>query len=288
MYIKNDSRVLNEEFPLTIGKTPMTRQKHPPDFHHWHNFFEISYIIKGNSICHASGNYYEVSEGDIVIFNDTEVHGWNIKEDLTLLVLNFSGEIICSNSTPLNTFDSDYLKVFSKEGSNFQNILYRYGKYTQEIYRLMQDIYFEYTHEDLGKYLMMKADILKILTILTRNFQVNPTDHMLLVQRRQNLIGLEKVLNYINENFTEKITLTDAAEMIHMNASYLSSLFHRTTGETFKSYLTRLRIQKAHDMIIHTKENISTIAFACGFTNMANFYRLYEKNIGHPPAKSRI
>lgn len=229
-----------------------------------------------------------MAEGNIVIFNDTEVHGWNIKEDLTLLVLNFSGEIICSQEPPLESFDAGYLKVFSKEGTNFQNILYRYGKYTQDIYQLMQDIYFEYTQKKLGKYLMIKADVLKILTILARNFQANPTDHMLLAQRRQNLIGLEKVLDYINNNYTEKIKLDEAAQMIHMNPSYFSTLFHRTTGEPFKNYITRLRIQKAHDMILHTNENISTIAFSCGFTNMANFYRLYEKNMGHTPTQSRI
>lgn len=288
MYIKNDSRVLNDIFPLTIGKTPMTRAKHPPDFHHWHNFYEISYIMKGSSICHAGNHYYEVSEGDIVLFNDTEVHGFNIQEDLTLLVLNFSGDIICAPDTAFHTFDADYLKVFAKEGTNFKNILYRYGKYTQEIYQLMQNIYYEYTHEHQGKFLMIKADILKMLTILIRHFQSGTNDHMLLSERRQELIGLEHVLDYMNSHYTEKLMLPQMAERIHMNPSYFSTLFHKTTGESFKSYIVRLRIKKAHEMIIQSNENIATIAFACGFTNMANFYRLYEKYIGHTPKESRI
>lgn len=288
MYLKNDSRILNDIFPLTITKTPMTRQKHPPDFHHWHNFYEISYIIKGSSLCHVSGNFYKVSEGDIIIFNDSEIHGWNIQEDLLVLVLNFSGEIISSKDTALNTFDSDYLKVFAKKVSNFQNVLYKYGRFTQDIYQLMQDIYYEYNNNFQGKYLMIKADMLKILTILYRNFLCSPTDKLMLAEHRKNLIELESILHYINTNYTEKITLNQMAGLAHMNPSYFSSFFHRITGESFKNYITRLRLQKAHDMIIDSRQNITSIAYDCGFSNMANFYRLYAKHFGHSPAQSRI
>lgn len=292
MFIRNDSRVLNDIFPLTINKTLMTRQEYPPDFHHWHNFFEISYMMKGDSICHVGDQYYHVTEGDIVLFNNTEVHGWDIQEDMRLLVLNFTGEIIYASGGDslggaLDAFDSGYLGIYTEDTCHFQNIIYKYGKYTQNIYQLMQEIYDEYTHERSGKYLMIKANVLKILTILYRNFQLPPTRHYLLAEKRENLIGLERVLDYMNAHYEDKIILADMAEINHMNPTYFSTFFHKITGQKFSEYIINLRIQKAHERIISTRDSITTIAMECGFSNMSNFYRLYHNRLGHTPSESR-
>lgn len=249
MNVQNDSRVLNDVFPLTITKTPMTREKHPPDFHHWHNFFEISYVLKGSSICHTGENYFKVSADDIVIFNNSEIHGWNIQEDILLLVLNFSGEIVCADTDHPSFVDADYLKVFAHEGTNYQNIIPKYNQHTEEIYTLMQNIYDEYTHDYECKYLMIKAEVLKILTILTRYFKLEKSDQFLLSQRRKDLQEIGEILNFINENFTEKISLEQAAKMAHMNPCYFSSIFHRITGVPFKSYIIEMRIHEAHRQI---------------------------------------
>lgn len=77
------------------------------------------------------------------------------------------------------------------------------------------------------------------------------------------------------------------ANMVHMNPCYFSSLFHQSTGLPFKSYIIELRLHEAQRQLLQTNENISTIAFNCGFTNMSNFNRLYKKRIGQTPKETR-
>ena len=82
-------------------------------------------------------------------------------------------------------------------------------------------------------------------------------------------------------------SLNSAAEEIHVNPSYLSSLFTKELGRSFVSYLTDVRLKKAVRLLEDTDDSIQEIAFACGFREPNYFSRIFRKKYGLSPREYR-
>ena len=85
----------------------------------------------------------------------------------------------------------------------------------------------------------------------------------------------------------DEVTLSRLAEITYFNPAYLSRLYHQVTGETLSDTLSRLRVEKANDMLAGGECRIGDIAQALGFSSSANFTRFYRKMTGKAPQEYR-
>lgn len=92
---------------------------------------------------------------------------------------------------------------------------------------------------------------------------------------------------YIDEHYSEKITLEDIAEIVGLNPVYFSVVFKKETGLNYSSYLIDIRIEKAKQMISETNETISSIAENVGYKDYRYFSQLFTKSVGVKPALYR-
>ena len=99
--------------------------------------------------------------------------------------------------------------------------------------------------------------------------------------------NIQRVVDYLNVNFRDNITLSQAAEMAYTGSRYFSKKFKKCTGFGFSEYLTYLRINEASKMLISTRENISQISVDCGFNNSSYFGDVFKKIKGVSPQKYR-
>src|SRR5262249_45610820 len=92
---------------------------------------------------------------------------------------------------------------------------------------------------------------------------------------------IDKVCTWINQHYTEKIALPEAAALVNMSVSAFSRFFKRALGKSFTDYITELRLSHASKLILETDASISEAAFQSGFNNLSNFNRrfLERKNI---------
>jgi AraC-like DNA-binding protein len=88
---------------------------------------------------------------------------------------------------------------------------------------------------------------------------------------------LNKVIEYVMNNFAEDIYISDAANLINMAENSFSRYFSRQTGKTFASFVTEIRLSHASKLLIDDTINISEIGFKCGFNNLSNFNRQFSK-----------
>lgn len=106
-------------------------------------------------------------------------------------------------------------------------------------------------------------------------------------QQRSHPQTLARVMRYIRENLSGRITLAQAAGAANLSPNYLTNLLKHETGKTFTSLVTSRRMEKARELLTYTTLRISEIADATGFEDEAYFTRRFRQYFQIPPAAYR-
>ena len=91
---------------------------------------------------------------------------------------------------------------------------------------------------------------------------------------------VKNALQYIEENYTQKLKLADVAEKTYVSQWHLSKLLNRHTGQNFSEILNNVRIEKAKELLKDPSLRIGDIAENVGFLDMAHFSRVFKKQVG--------
>lgn len=85
------------------------------------------------------------------------------------------------------------------------------------------------------------------------------------------------VRTYIDHNYQKEITVEFVASLFHMNRSYLSHIFKKKQGQSFKDYLNLVRLEHAKILLKQTDKKIYQVATAVGYDNVRSLYRIFKK-----------
>ncbi len=91
---------------------------------------------------------------------------------------------------------------------------------------------------------------------------------------------VKNALKYIQENYTQKLTLSDVAEKTYVSQWHLSKLLNRHTEQSFSEILNNVRIEEAKKLLEDPSLRIGDVADAVGFMDMAHFSRVFKKQVG--------
>lgn len=99
--------------------------------------------------------------------------------------------------------------------------------------------------------------------------------------------NIPKLLQYIEEHYTEPLTLTELARHFHFNPSYLSSLFKTYNHDGFKEHLNTVRTGKAAELLRAGEAPISEISSMVGYGDHSYFCKVFKKYYGSSPSSYR-
>lgn len=88
---------------------------------------------------------------------------------------------------------------------------------------------------------------------------------------------------YIRTHLNEKIALKDVADLLHLNASYFSRLFKKETGESFVEFVTRIKMEKAKELLDNSTRSVEQIAIEVGFDSKGYFLKTFKQQFGMSP-----
>lgn len=92
-----------------------------------------------------------------------------------------------------------------------------------------------------------------------------------------------RVVNYINKNYYRDLKLESLAELFNYNSAYLGKLFKNEVGESFNTYLDKIRIEKAKQMLIEKKFKVYKVCEKVGYKNLDYFHSKFKKYVGISP-----
>ena len=96
-----------------------------------------------------------------------------------------------------------------------------------------------------------------------------------------------EILLYIQNTFHKNIKLSDVADKFFISPSYLSVLFKKKTGYNFIHYLTKLKMERAKELLVSTNYDVTVIAKMLGYSNVSYFSQVYKSYFGFQPTMSR-
>ncbi|MFC4600537.1 response regulator transcription factor [Cohnella hongkongensis] len=100
--------------------------------------------------------------------------------------------------------------------------------------------------------------------------------------------NVEKMIQYIHENYALDLSLDQIAEHVYLHPNYISSLFRKETGITFIHYLHLYRIQKAKQLMTkHQEMSLHQISEKVGYENVRHFFSIFKKYCGVTPGDYR-
>lgn len=105
--------------------------------------------------------------------------------------------------------------------------------------------------------------------------------------KEKNKANIQTIIEYLNKNYAEEVSLEDIAEEVNLSPNYLASFFKKNTGVTIYSYLTEIRISKSKELLLQKSLRISEIAHKVSYRDAKHFGQVFKKHVGILPSQYR-
>jgi AraC-like DNA-binding protein/ligand-binding sensor protein len=112
-------------------------------------------------------------------------------------------------------------------------------------------------------------------------------NQMVVQQENVEPLLIQKAKEYIIEHQNEHVSLGQVAKAVNVSPFYFCKLFKKATGLNYVDYLSRLRVEKAKNLLLNPNLRVSEIAYEIGFQSLTHFNRVFKKVVGQPPMTYR-
>jgi len=128
--------------------------------------------------------------------------------------------------------------------------------------------------------------VVRLLTIFAQHLSL--VSNQLLI-RRDNAEppAITRAKQFIQEHQADEISLADVARAVNTSTFYFCKLFKRATGLNFTDYLSRVRVEKAKNLLLNPNLRVTDVAFASGFQSLSHFNRVFRRIAGQSPTAYR-
>ena len=267
---------LVEQFPVKITSCNDTYVSP-----HKHDFFELVYVCEGKAEHIFENKTAIIQQGDFFLINLNSSHEYR--------KIGTSGEFRVINCLFLPNLIDDTLK----DSKSFQDILDQYLKRygteqieqspTQKIFHdesgfigeIAQQMLREYTEKRIGY-----TDVIRNL-LLTQIICLIRKDTDTLCDQSQRIV--KTVKDFVAKNYAGSLHLTDICKKLNFSVPYVSMLFRKECGMTFRDYLVRVRIEKSCRLLRSTDMSIQSISQRVGYNDPAFFYKAFRRELSMTP-----
>lgn len=242
---------------------------------HWHNTYELYFLLSGTRRYFVGHSIYNVSPGDLVIVPRYELHrtACHTQEHYDRIVVYFSDEFV---STFYQQVGKEAFDKFLSLGC--VQLPHRQQERVKQIFVKMEE---ERVRQDSFSQFVISQLLYELIVLVLRHGN----------QSKKSASSTEsKVLEaarYISDNYDQQITLSDAAQIACMESTYFSKCFKNATGFGFQDYLTQTRLKKAEEFLRTSGLTISEISESCGFLSSNYFGDVFKKYTGVSPRAYR-
>ncbi|MGZ3951684.1 MAG: helix-turn-helix domain-containing protein [Flavisolibacter sp.] len=247
---------------------------------HFHPELELTYILSGSGTRLVGDSIEAFGPGDLVLSGAGLPHTWvsdkKQKRKCEAIVLQFPGDTLVQLES-LPEFDRfKQLIKNSASGIHFSK------EVAKKYERLFSKIETQKGDTSFLKLLEILCGLAKEKYRLLSHAKVHNN------YSQQDTARVNKVLQLIEKNYEEKITIGEVASLVHLSKSAFCKFFKRHVGKNFTKYLNEVRINRACFLLLHTDVSIKEIAYRTGFENSSYFNRIFLSLMEVQPSQYRL
>ncbi len=249
------------------------------DSYHCHDYFEMGFVLSGNGRYMIDDEVYDVTEGDLLIFNPGVKHRVLAIEGNE----NPSREFFVA-ATDFQLRDREPNCLPQPKG---QPVYHTFGELRQKIFRICTAMDAENAVFKRGRYYMMKAYMIQLLLLIVREHYepIEPAGGRAFESLNKKYI-VEQILDYFEDHYQEKISLDHIADNMYLSPFYISKIFKSETGDTPIRHLINIRLEKARELLEKGwNGSIQEAAAHVGYEDAYHFSKQFKKRFGISPSQ---
>ncbi len=284
-----ESLLNSSDFIPVIVKT--IERFHDPSWHmepNRHDSYEMVYIKRGKAVFEIAEYPAEIGPNDIIIIKPNQPHKFIVKSEtgceFIVLSFKFVNNFANQHSDVSGVSLEDFLNFVSgKESGAFITL-----KVSQknEIITLLNRILNEKLNPDIGSEFLNYLLVMELFVLISRALKMEWESSI--KNKSPKIKELIQVsVNYIHNNYERDISLKDIAQYVFLSTSYFTRAFKEEMGISPISYLLKLRIERAKELLKETDKKISDIALSVGFSNQQRFNDIFKKYVKLTPLQYR-
>ena len=241
---------------------------------HIHQALELILVLAGSATIHIGGKPFPVKKGSVFFFNTNEPH--------EILAEDQSGVRIAYLQVS-SAFCREYLNCF-RNLELLKNDLSGYlpADRLMELTNLMLDTLEDYMSEDEGDFHALQGicNICQLYAKLLTWIPYRQISESAYLSRNKKMARLSRITEYINNNYSEKISLELLAKQEGVTPTYLSHFIRDNLHMTFQAYVNSVRFERALKLLRSTNMCMTDVSVVSGFSDVKYLTKMLENHFG--------
>ncbi|MCI9188055.1 MAG: AraC family transcriptional regulator [Lachnospiraceae bacterium] len=246
-----------------------------------HDFLELAYVLSGEGKYRINDKIYPVKEGDLIMINPGVKHQALLCPEADTPATEF---FVGFSNIRISGCRENHMPLPGGEC-----IIHTSGELSQRLLKLCTSMEAENAVRRQGRYFMLKSYLIQLLLLVIRE-QCEPMERPrgYAFESASKKYVAEQVVTYIEDHYSEKISLDQIAENMYLSPFYISRIFKGETGNTPIRHLINLRLEKARELLEGGYQgSIQEVAALVGYDDAYHFSKLFKKRYGISPSQAR-
>ncbi|WBX75738.1 AraC family transcriptional regulator [Tenacibaculum ovolyticum] len=255
---------------------------------HKHNFFELTYILKGSGQHLLNESSIDYQKGDLFFLTPKDEHEFVVEAPTTFGLIQFREQLFSEKANfASNTHWRKNLETVIFYANNIPKSIV-----ANDVDRIQLFYLYELIKNEIENPIVYNRDVLlnffdALLVVVLRNLKSNviKTEKTYNSEKEK----IDSILTYIRQNVLDKelIKIKSIAEVFYMSPNYVSVFIKRHSGVSIQQYVLKTKIEMAARLLKQTNLNISEIADKTGFLDSSHFNKIFKKYTGNNPSRLR-
>lgn len=265
VYYGYERSYVNNLFPFTLHTNLFSTGNGLRIMSHWHEDIEILYFIQGSAKLTCGHSCYTGTSGEVAFIPPYFLHRVEpLTERCEYYCLKGNMNLI----PPLSHFQSVPLPVVVTAAAQIINFM---------------AIIIDEIHHKLSEYeTVVYGQFLSMISCIYRNIEKSSLNSQNSIRKFDKI---RKAIQYIQQHFTERISVKDICNTIGFSEAHFSRVFHEITGKTIVDYINHVRCEHAYHLICSGNYSIGQCAEMSGFSNGSYFSKKFQQIYGILPSK---
>lgn len=270
---QNKSEKVNYDYcgyPFYIRKGFLSNYANYAALNHWHDAIELIAVINGEMDYNVNGQILNLPPGSGIIINSGQMHyGFSDqKTECEYLCILLHPVALCS----VPSFEQDFIQPITRSIQNPFFYLSPDCSWQKQIYDRIVSIY--ENRNKTSAPLWILSDFSAIWALLYENM---PAEDQTKQRQNHDLVTMKQMVDFIQKNYAEKITLSEIARSGSVGKSKCCRLFYKFFSQSPNVYLNQYRINKSIELLKNTDMTMIEIAFSVGFGSASYYSETFRK-----------